>query len=258
MTQTNYKYNRQQSSSTYGQMIQLTVMRIYGHNRSDLWVQGRQLQLFSVPESIKKQTVNVTRSIDPRTHTRTVTMAIVHEGSLQDIKETLPQLKGSVGGQGGDSLFLGTKVYSLVSGEKLSSEDSLKTFKSHWTYDIWQRPIKEVLTPASGGKPHTVTWTYINTPQEQAVVKTTPEGNQGKTVYFGQGKHSEILSTWHRFKSQANASMEGTSNWIPDSKTTYTEAGKPASKTVYHAADPDGNTPGKNYCVNHHLWFTTP
>ena len=76
-------------------------------------------------------------------------------------------------------------------------------------------------------------------------LKPAPGGNQTKTVYFGQGKHPKILSTWHRFKSQANASMEGASNWIPDSKTTYTEAGKPASKTVYHAADSNGKTPGK-------------
>ena len=249
ITQTNYQYNLKQRSPTYGQMTQLTVTHGHHNNGPNVWVRGRQLQLLSLPESIKKETVNVTRSIDPRTHTRTVTMAVVHKGSLKDIKDTLPQLKGSVGGQGGGSLFLGTKVYSLVSGKKLSSEDSLKTFKARWTYDGWQRPIKEVLTPASGGKPHTVTWTYINTPQEQAVVKTTPDGNQGKVVYFGQGKHPKILSTWHRFKSQANASMEGVSNWIPDSKTTYTEAGKPASKTVYHAADPDGNTPGKTIAL---------
>ena len=251
LTQTNYQYNRQQGSPTYGQMTQLTVLSHHGHNSPNLWVQGRQLQLFSMPEASKKETVNVSRSIDPRTHTRTVTMAVVHKGPLQDIRGTIPQrqLKGSLGGKGGGGLFLGTKVYSLVSGEKLSSEDSLKTLKTRWTYDVWQRPIKEVVTPASGGKPHTVTWTYINTRREQAVVKTTPEGNQTKIVYFGQGKHPKILSTWHRFKSQTHASMEEDSNWIPDSKTTYTEVGKPASKTVYHAADSNGKTPGKTIAL---------
>ena len=164
-------------------------------------------------------------------------------------------------------MFLGTKVYSLVSGEKLSSEDSLNTLKTRWTYDIWQRPIKKVLTAAHGGQPQTTTWSYINTRREHAVVKTTPDGNQTKTVYFGQGKHPKILSTWHRFKWQANASMEGVSNWIPDSKTTYTEAGKPASKTVYHAADPDGKTPGKTIALtttygydtlNRKVWKKSP
>ena len=242
VTQTNYQYNRKQGSSTYGQMTQLTVTRAHHNNGPNVWVQGRQLQLLSLPESIKKETVNVSRSIDPRTHTRTVTMTVVHKGPLQDVKDTLPQLKGSLGGQGDGDLFLGTKVYSLVNGVQLVRENSSKTLHARWTYDIWQRPIKEVLTPASGGKPHTMTWTYINTPQEQAVVRTTPDGNQEKTVYFGQGKHPKILSTWHRFKLQANASMEGNSNWIPDSKTAYTEAGKPASQTVYHAADSNGKT----------------
>ena len=259
LTQTNYRYNRQQSSPTYGQMTQLTVTRTDHHSRPNLWVQGRQLQLLSVPESVKKETVSVSRSIDPRTHTRTVTMAVVHKGPLQDIKETLPQrqFKGSLGGKGGGDLFLGTKVYSLVSGVQLAHEDSSHTLKTRWTYDVWQRPIKEVLTPTSGGKPHTVTWTYINTLREQAVVKTTPEGNQTKIVYFGLGKHPNILSTWHRFKSQTHASMEGTSNWIPDSKTTYTEAGKPASKTVYHAADPNGKKPGKTIALTTNYGYDT-
>ena len=248
VTQTNYQYNHQQRSPTYGQMTQLTVMRTH-HHKSDLSVQGRQLQLLSVPEAIKKETVNVKRSIDPRTHTRTVTMSVVQKGALQHTKETLPQLNDSLGGQGGGSLFLGTTVYSLVNGEKLSSEDSLKTLETHWTYDTWQRPIKEVVIPTQGGQPQTTTLTYINTAREQAVIKTLPNGNQEKIVYFGQGKHTQILSTWHRFNYQTNARMEGTSNWIPDSKTTYTEAGKPASKTVYHAADPHGQTPGKTIAL---------
>ena len=251
VTQTNYQYDRKQSNPTYGQMTQLTVLSHHEHNSPNLWVQGRQLQLFAMPEASKKETVNVSRSIDPRTHTRTVTMAVVHKGPLQDIRGTIPerQFKGSLGGKGGGGLFLGTKVYSLVSGEKLSSEDSLNILKTRWTYDVWQRPIKKVLTAAHGWQPQTTTWSYINTRREHAVVKTTPDGNQTKTVYFGQGKHPKILSTWHRFKWQANASMEGVSNWIPDSKTIYTEAGKPASKTVYHAADPDGKTPGKTIAL---------
>ena len=251
LTQTDYRYNHKQNSPYYGQMMQLTVTRTHHHNGDNLWVQGRQLQLLSVPESSKKETVNMSHRIDPRTHTRTVTMAVVHKGPLQDIRETTQQgqFKGSLGGKGGGGLFLGTKVYSLVSGEKLSSEDSLKTLKTRWTYDVWQRPIKEVITPKNGGKPHTTTWTYINTRREQAAVKTTPDGNQKKVVYFGRGKHPKILSTWHRFKSQTHASMEGTSNWIPDSKTTYTKAGKPASKTVYHAADSNGKTPGKTIAL---------
>ena len=77
----------------------------------------------------------------------------------------------------------------------MARENASKTLKARWTYDIWQRPIKEVITPEKGGKPHTTTWTYINTRREQAVVKTTPDGNQKKVVYFGQGKHPKILST---------------------------------------------------------------
>ena len=42
---------------------------------------------------------------------------------------------------------------------------------------------------------------------------------------------------------------KGLQTWIPDSKNTYTEAGKPASKTVYHAADPDGKRPGKTIAL---------
>ena len=93
VTQTHYRYNRQQNSPAYGQMTQLTVLSHHEHNSPNLWVQGRRLQLFSMPEASKKETVNVSRSLDPRTHTRTVTMAVVHKGPLQDIKETLPATK---------------------------------------------------------------------------------------------------------------------------------------------------------------------
>ena len=61
--------------------------------------------------------------------------------------------------------------------------------------------------------------------------------------------------------------MEGVVNWIPDSATTYTQTGKPASFTVWHAADTDGIKPGKAIALtttygydllNRQVWKNTP
>ena len=241
-TQTDYQYNRKQSSPTYGQMTRLTVIRTTNNSASNRWVAGRLLKLAFMPVSPsekEKVTINVNHTINKNNHTRTVSMVMAPKTLLLD------KVSSTRSFSDGKGIPLGTRTYSLVSGVKLASASGLKALHAVWTYDTWQRPIQEVLTASYGGQPQTTTWTYINTLQEQAVVRTTPEGNQTKIVYSGQGKHPHILSTWHRFKSQASASIEGASNWIPDSKTTYTESGKLASKTVYHAADSNGKTPGK-------------
>ena len=104
--------------------------------------------------------------------------------------------------QAGGGLSLGTSVYSLTSGVKLASDDTLKTVHTAWRYDHWNRPVKEVITPTGGGQPQTTSWSYINTHKETSVVKTLPSGTQLKVVYYGQGKDKKVLSTWHRFKSQ--------------------------------------------------------
>ncbi len=269
-TRTDYQYNHEQNSLTYGQLTQLTLTKIADTSRK-YRVDGLLPELIKMPVAARqtqdKVTINVTTTLTPETHTRKTTMAVLSATSPESIREAKAQLHVGRSMADGNSFSLGTSVYSLVSGVKLASDDTLKNLHSIKTYDVWQRPVKEVITPLTGGRPQTVTWSYINTDREQAVVRTAPDGTQQKIVYAGTGKNRKILSAWHRFKSESKAGMEGLSNWIPDSKTTYTVAGKPATRTVYHAADPDSSTPGKTIALtttygydalNRQVWKKTP
>ena len=236
-TWTGYQYNRQQSSPVYGQLIRLSVVK---HPRHTPVLQGQSFTLAASAVPARPQqkfTLNVTHNVDPRTGTRTTVMAVAPVSSSLSSNTVLAS--------GGD-LSLGTKVYSLTRGVKLVAEDTLKTEQTRWSYDLWNRPIKETVTPLSGGQPQTITWIYIMTPQEQAVVKTMPDGFQQKVILSAD---EQVLSTWHRFKNQADKPVKGTVYWIPDSAITYTQTGKPASKTIYHAADAEGTQPGKTIAL---------
>ncbi len=272
-TQTDYHYNDEQSTSSYGQLKQLTITR-RAEDTPIYHVHNKLLHLVTMPlsenQAIEKVTIDINRQQDLKKHTQATTMSIAPNTSLSDVKGAMKLLKGSsngIIGNGDDGLSLGTTTYSLVTGVKLAHDDTMQTVHEEWVYDIWNRPVREIITPTSGGKPQTVTWTYILTAQEQAVVKTTPDGNQQKIVYSGQGDNRQVLSTWHRFKNQTNCSMEGLSNWIPDSESSYTSAGKLATKTVYHATDSEDGKSGKKIglttrygydALNRPIWQQTP
>ncbi len=241
-TTTNYQYDLQQNSLTYGELTQLTVIQFHkpvtlrkfiGLNNST-----------SEDDNTQQLTFNVTHNIDSKNHTRSTDVEIVAKHAPSDILNARQLLKTNqpvnFGDEGG--LSLGKSVYSLTTGVKISSEDVLKTLNAEWTYDIWQRPIKEVITPSDNSCPQIITWTYIATDNEQSVVKTMPYGTQQKIIYIGDGKDQKVISTWHRNKDQSSLPLEGTSGWIEDSSMTYTTTDKIASKTVYRASDNDGKT----------------
>ncbi len=243
-TATKYQYELEQSSPTYGQLKQLTVIK---YNPPAPSVKGKLLQTdnikLNVPSSQSKQlTFNVTHSIDKQNRTRTTDVEIAPKQPFSDIHNANTLLKSSENFNDDGGLSLGKTVYSLVSGVKLSTDDTLKNIHSQWTYDVWQRPIKEVITTSTGGDPQERLWTYISTQKEHSVIKTAANGTQQKIVYTGSGNSQNIVSVWHRTKDKAFAPMEGKSNWIQDSYFTYTQTDKLASKTTYHVADNNGQT----------------
>ncbi len=239
-TAINYQYNLQQDSPVFGQMTQLTLTN---YNQDTPTVNGQLLNEGVTALAVMKQepqqiSFNVNHAIDAKTHTRTTDIEVAHAQHYSDIQQATQLLKMGSGG----GLSLGKSVYSLTNGMKLSSDDTLKEVHTDWVYDVWQRPVKETVTPETGGKPQSISWMYISTDNEQSVVKTLPNGIQKKIIYTGSGKDQKVLSVWHRSKSQASAPVEGISNWVEDSSLTYTTTGKPATKTTYHAADGNGKT----------------
>ncbi len=241
-----YQYNPDPKSLTYGQLAHITITK---YNRFSPIINGNVLQTDQAPLSDdqpgqqEQVDFNVTHRIDPKLHTRTTDVEVAHE-TPESAQQAPKLLKNNTRLVHADyrlsndgELSLGQSVYSLDSGVKLSTEDTLKTLQTRWKYDAWLRPVQKTVTPVSGGHPQKTLWSYIFTRQEQASVKTMPNGSQEKVVYSGMGKKQKIISVWHRDKSLAGASMEGVSNWIADSKTTYTHAEKTASRTVYHADD---------------------
>ncbi len=234
ITGTHFQYNTDQSSLTYGQLIGLSVSK---YNQPAVLATGQsQLAGSGQPEQVS---FNVIHHINNRLHTFTTDIEVAQKQPPSDIHNINRLLAAGDG-----SLSLGKTVYSLTSGVKLSNDDPLKTLHIDWTYDIWQRPVKEVITPETGGLAQTTHWTYIFNSKEAATVTTLPGGTQNKVVYAGGGKNQVILSDWHRSKAQASAPMTGTSNWIQDSAMTYTATGNLSSKTTFHAADHNGKTIG--------------
>ncbi len=234
-TQTHYQYNHQQESPEYGQLKKLTVTKFADATPE---VNGKSLKISALKTLISpvgQIIVDISRQTDLKKNTRTVTMTSPNSDAIKAMASV------DAGDNANTRFSMGTKSYSLSSGVTLSEEDPLKTQRTTWHYDLWHRPIKEVITPASGGDPQTLFWHYIVTPKETSVVETDSQGRQTKTVFVD----NKVLSTWHRAASQTKAPMEGLTNWIPDAQTTYTTTDKPASVTVWHAADPQGEKPGK-------------
>ena len=233
-TRTTYRYNTQLHTITYGQLNRLSVVK---YRSAQPVVKGSVLRLASVSGSAgvqEKITFNIYHDIDRQAQTRTTTMAVASDASVS--RQTLNILKTAESfSAGSHNISLGTAVYSLSTGDKIAGHDILKEIQTRWQYDHWRRPVKKTVIPATGGRQQTTKWQYLFSSQENAVIETLPGGQQFKKVF---NSLDQVVSTWHRFADQAMENPEGTTGWIPDTHTTYTAMGKPASSTVYHAGDP--------------------
>ena len=268
-TKTEYKYNLKQNSFAYGQLTKIKMTRPT-NTITNHWIHGRLLKLITLPAPTQQSiTMSINHLLNRDRHTVTTTISIVPNALQPNIYNKITQFKTSKQQKFKSNNYpsLGTEVFSLVNGARLSSEDTMKSLHTFWTYDIWQRPIKKVTMSTHDGHSQTISWCYINTSKENAVIKTNANKNQSKVVYSGQSGNKKIISTWHRFKPDTKASMEGKSNWIIDSKITYTKTGNIASKTVYHAADHKSNIPAKTIALttiygydalNRLIWTKTP
>ena len=272
-TETRYRYNTQPHMEDYGQVNRVSVVK---YKPDTPVIKGNALLMAAAPHPAvphEKVTLNVRHKIDRSAQTRTTVTTVA--SALQTVKDFqgirnphgIQKLRGiqNFSAAGGD-ISLGTTVYSLDTGEKIASHDTMKEVQTKWDYDHWKRPVRQTVTPASGGREHTRTWQYILTSEENAVVETASGGQQFKKVF---NAHDQLVSTWHRFADQAaTTGIENRAAWIPDSEMTYTAAGKPASKTVYHAGDPGADgSPGRTIgltttygydTLNREVWKKTP
>ena len=277
-TETSYRYNTQPHMENYGQINQVSVIK---YKPETPVIKGNALLMAAVPHPAvphpaapyTKVTFNVRHKIDRSAQTRTTVTTVASvlqmEKNFQGIQNSHGiknfQSTQNFSAAGGD-ISLGTTVYSLDTGEKIASHDTLKEAETKWDYDYWRRPVRQTIIPASGGRKQTKTWQYIVTAQENAIIETLPGGQQFKQVF---NLHDQLVSTWHRFADQAaTAHIENRTAWIPDSRITYTAAGKPASKTAYHADDPGADgSPGRTIgltttygydTLNREVWKKTP
>ena len=260
---TAYRYNTELHKADYGQLNQLSVVK---YKSAAPVVNGSMLMVAAVPHAGTIQdeiTVNVHHEISQSAQTRTTTMTVVSKPAN---KPNLTLLQGVENFRAENSgLSLGTTVYSLSTGNKIASHDTLKEMQVRWQYDNWHRPVKTIVTPATGGREQTTKFEYIFTARENAVIKTLPGGQQFKKVFNAL---NQVVSTWHRFADQAKNNPEAVTGWIPDTHTTYTKTGKPASSTAYHADDRgnDGSPGGTigltttfGYdTLNREVWKKTP
>ena len=231
---TTYGYNTNINDAAYGQMNQLTMAK---KSETMPRVNNKLLKLNNIPDMHQHFSANTTEEVvsfavdehfDAVHGTHTKALRIIPERSTPHAAESFKTLDQSAG------LQLGTTVYALDTGVKLSREDTLGEVKTLWHYDSWHRPVEEIRQPRTGGRARIIKWTYIFTPEENAVVKTLPDGQQTKAVLSADDK---VLSTWHRFAGQANTSVRGVRGWIPDTALTYTVSGKVAEKSIWHAGD---------------------
>ena len=230
-TRTAYRYNTDLHKAGYGQLNQLNVVK---YKSAAPVVNGSMLMVTAIPHADTIQdeiTVNVHHEITPSAQTRTTTMSVASESANKQHLKTGQGVNFQAESSG---LSLGTTVYSLSTGDKIASHDTMKEMQVRWEYDHWHRPVKKTVMPATGGREKTTQFKYIFTAQENAVVKTLHGGQQFKKVFNAL---NQVVSTWHRFADQAKNNPEGVTGWIPDTHTTYTETGKPAGRTVYHADD---------------------
>ena len=232
-TQTNYRYNTQKEAETYGQLNQLTVFsQHYNHIpvKISKFIKTRGTE----SDTSEKIIVSIHQIIDKEAETRTVTTTMT--SNLPTGSNILTHMKDFYAEN--NDISLGTTVYSLKTGAKLSNYDTLKEMQSKWYYDVWGRLVKKVVMPSTGGKPQTTRWYYSFDYYKSSVTEILPGGQQLKKVF---NSFNQVVSTWHRFSNTKKSGITGITNWIPDTKITYTSAGKPARKTVYHSDDSDIN-----------------
>ena len=223
-SQTLYEYNTETGGSTYGKMTRLTLINF--PEAAPVSVQGTLLlpaRAAALAAPAEKASFNIDNQIDSMTNTRTTTVSVAP--TMQTTKNTSTMAEKA-------GMQLGTTVYSLKTGNKLASHDTLKTMATSWKYDPWNRPLMRVESPVNGGYPRKTRWTYIASPRENAIIKTLPEGEQIKTVLNVMGQE---ISTSHRFPVSTDTSKTG---WVPDTETTYTSFGKVHTRVKWHADDP--------------------
>ena len=267
-TRTTYRYNTQPGATAYGQLNQLNVIR---YKAARPIVQGSILSINTTSHPATPEesiTVNVYHKIDKIAQTRTMTMKLADIPATgktvfkntQSAENPNPENIEDINTKD-TGVSLGTAVYSLTTGNKIASQDTLKEMQTIWHYDNWGRVIRREVIPASGGRAQTTSTRYIFTPEEKAVIQTLPGGQQFKTV---SDAFNQVVSTWHRFSDQAGKRT----GWIIDTQSTYTVTGKPATHTVYHADDPGADgTPGSTIgltttygydSLNRQVWKKTP
>ena len=260
-TRTSYHYNTLQNDDGYGQLDRMTVTKKPEHAPV---LHGKTLMMTKIPaqENLQeKLSFSIHRIVDKKLGTRTTIMSALPDKSSKSYADAK-----TLAGIGSGQLVLGTTVSAIDTGVTLSKEDVLGESTLSWEYDEWNRPVKEIRTlKNSNAAPKINTWTYITTPEENAVVKTLSDGKQLKNVMAANGNP---LSSQHRFAYQADATVQGKSNWIPDTKMTYTSFNALASETFWHAGDPQADgTPGKPIALtttygydilNRPVWTKTP
>ena len=238
LLKTDYRYNTDTGDAAYAELTQLSMVKsqaaapVVNNKRLQMnkWYYPFQSLTTGATSEQMSFAVNEHYNVVHGTHTKT--LRIIPEQSTPHALQSF-----NTSGEGG-GLNLGTIVYSLDTGVKLSREDTMGEIKTLWHYDSWNRPVEEISQPGTGGRAKVIKWTYIFTPEENAVVKTLPDGRQLKAVLSASDK---VLSTWHRFADQAGVTMRGCRGWIADTESTYTAFGKVAEKTIWHAGDRPGD-----------------
>ena len=233
---TDYHYDTQRNSITYGQ---LTAMNMTRYSDSDNSGRGNNLLKLAFSEKTdfkENSAISINTDINMENNIKTTTLLINH-GEEKRSKNRLPAMERL------SDFTLGTSTYSLDTGVKLSSSDPLGEIKTTWIYDSWNRPVKKIVVPKNGGFIKTTKVFYTVTPEENSITVTLPGGQQIKKIYTGTGK---VLSTWHKFSEESGKPAVGVNQWIQDEENHWTAFGKLAAHTVWHADDPEiSGLPGK-------------
>lgn len=227
---TNYQYNNNLQSDSYGMLAQMTINKKYDGTLAK--TVGVTPNAFS--SELQKEssvTLRVNNSLNTKQHLR-----------LLQVETQSPVGANNFFGASDSDIRVGNFSYSTGMGHKVSSADNLKQITTHWDYDLWNRKIKKTVISKDGNLSQVTTWSYIVTPEENAIITTSPEGNQSKTIFSAKGQK---LSTWHRFSNQTDKQEAGKSNWIQDTAITWSSHNKPLSETIWHASDAQSGKEGR-------------
>ena len=182
--------------------------------------------------------LDIKNSLSSGNNVRTMTVGIEKEYSPYTY--TLTNKKDNFDITGNNSEInddLGISKYSTVTGLKISRSDVLNQQSIKWNYDIWGRPVEEIVTHEDDQTMQIKKWDYIINSQENSII-ITDHDQQNKVMYDAEGK---IIASMHRFKDCINKPANGTENWIPDTRDSWTPSGRLTSRTTWHESDPDDN-----------------